>query len=645
MPPHRPRPRAAPQPEPEPENIMEQTIRSAWTTTNAPDPAPRPRKRIRTAETTTQQISITPPTGHSLDDLGGVDKVIDDLKEHLVIPLLKPSLYEQINVPLPTGILLYGPPGCGKTAICKAFAARLGVSFVEIAGPAIVSGVSGDSEKLIREHFERAKEAAPSILFIDEIDVIAPKRSEATGQMDKRMVGQILVSMDHLAEAGHDGKPVVVIAATNRPESLDSALRRGGRFGTEINMGVPNEQTRAMILKALTRKPNMADDVDFNALAKKTAGFVGADLHDLVSKAGNHAVSRMRQAIEDRAAEKEAAEKGMDIDNDETNSSTIAYSGTAAVDRLIRAVKDTDAPESQGYNNFAIAMADFDAVLPGIVPSSKREGFSTVPDVTWNDVGAPPGVRESFEQTIVKPIQESKTYRDMGIDAPSGVLLWGPPGCGKTLLAKAVAAESGANFISVKGAEILSKYVGDSERAIRQIFTRARSSVPCVVFFDEMDALVPKRTSELHEASSRVVNALLAEMDGTGDREGIYIVGASNRPEMIDDAILRPGRMDHQIYIGLPDSDGRVSIMKALLRKKSAFNIDLADVAKGECCEGFSGADLGSMVRLAGQFAKDRGFRVVSQEDMARAAGLIQPSVRNIKRYEELRARFERMFH
>jgi ribosome biogenesis ATPase len=413
--------------------------------------AEREAKRQKKATAAESKIDVAPPSGVSLKDLGGVDQVKKQLKEHLVLPLLCPEEYSNRKIPIPRGILLHGPPGCGKTMISRAFAARLGVPFIEILGPSVVSGMSGESEKQIREHFEKAKEVAPCLIFIDEIDVIAPKRDSAQSQMEKRIVAQLLISMDSLAMEGNDGKPVIVLAATNRPDSLDPALRRGGRFDTEINMGVPNEPMREMILRALTREPALADDVDFSLLAKKTAGFVGADLKDLVSKAGTWSMDQYREALEMQAAQ---ANADMDIDD------TLGAGGSIidqSIDRLIDRVLDKGAVRPPGYEDTVISMAAFEAVLPIIVPSSKREGFATVPDTTWRDVGALEGVRDELQMAIVEPIQNPERYAKVGISAPTGVLLWGPPGCGKTLLAKAVAAESKANFISVKGPELLNK--------------------------------------------------------------------------------------------------------------------------------------------------------------------------------------------
>jgi ribosome biogenesis ATPase len=409
----------------------------------------RQRKEARDGEKASK-VEFAAPSHVRLEDVGGVDNIKAQLKDHLVLPLLDPQEYIKRKIPIPRGILLHGPPGCGKTVISRAFAAKLGVPFIEILGPSVVSGMSGESERQIREHFEKAKEVAPCLIFIDEIDVIAPKRDTAQSQMEKRIVAQLLISMDSLAMEANDGKPVIVLAATNRPDALDPALRRGGRFDTEINMGVPNEPMREAILRALTRETNISDDVRFDVLAKMTSGFVGADLRDLVGKAGTWSMDRYREALERQAA---VSEMEIDGQNEETQLSNMDRSITL----LIKRVKDKEQARPGGFEDFSLPMAAFEAVLPGIQPSSKREGFATVPDTTWEDVGSLKETREELTQAIVEPIRNPERYWKVGISAPTGILLWGPPGCGKTLLAKAVAAESKANFISIKGPELLNK--------------------------------------------------------------------------------------------------------------------------------------------------------------------------------------------
>lgn len=470
-----------------PTKTMNDMIASSWTPSRATTPPTngnKDSKRTRDSKRTSDsgpekkrqkrsdgkdgekggQIDTSAPTHVSLEDVGGVDKIKAQLKDHLVLPLLNPEEYVQRKIPIPRGILLHGPPGCGKTVISRAFAAKLGVPFIEILGPSVVSGMSGESERQVREHFEKAKEVAPCLIFIDEIDVIAPKRDTSQSQMEKRIVAQLLISMDSLAMEANDGKPVIVLAATNRPDALDPALRRGGRFDTEINMGVPNESMREAILKALTRETKLGEDVKFDVLAKMTSGFVGADLRDLVGKAGTWSMDRYREALERQAAVSE-----MDVD-DFTIGPQVSDMDRS-ITRLIKRVRDKDQPRPSGFEDFSIPMAAFLAVLPGIQPSSKREGFATVPDTTWDDVGSLEDVRDELKTAIVEPIKNPERFRKVGISAPTGILLWGPPGCGKTLLAKAVAAESKANFISVKGPELLNKVSHSISHIATQILT------------------------------------------------------------------------------------------------------------------------------------------------------------------------------
>ncbi|KAF2722574.1 AAA-domain-containing protein [Polychaeton citri CBS 116435] len=605
----------------------------------------RPAKRQRVEGRS--KPNTDPPTDVSLKDIGGVDDVIDQLGELLVLPLLQPEVYAEAGIGLPRGILLHGPPGCGKTMISRAFAASLAVPFVEILGPSIVSGMSGESEKGVRERFEEAKRNAPCLIFIDEIDAIAPKRESSQSQMEKRIVAQLLVSMDELER--DPLKPVIVLAATNRPDSLDPALRRGGRFDTEINIGVPNEKVRASILKAQTRKGLIANDVDFVALAKRTAGYVGADLHDLVKKAGSWQMSKFREAMmaEAHITEPDITNGEMEIDSEPTAAGIDFITNPAAwrVERLITRARNRDLPRPAGFEDFKVTMEAFNAVITNITPSSKREGFTTVPDVSWADIGALQSIREELQTAIVDQIQHPELYEAIGISKPGGVLLWGPPGCGKTLLAKAVAAESKANFISVKGPELLNKYVGESERAVRQVFQRARSSQPCVIFFDELDALVPRRDDAMSEASSRVVNTMLTELDGMSARSGIYLIAATNRPDIIDEAMLRPGRLETPLFVDLPGPNERAEILQSLMRSRPisqpAAALELVGQQGGKC-EGYSGADLDSLLRKAGQFAIRARRTVIEMEDFEKASGEIQGSVKDVQKYYRLREKFGR---
>ncbi len=567
------------------------------------------------------EIDRSPPTHVSLADLGGVDSVIQQLEDLVVLPLLQPGIYSTSKIQPPRGILLHGPPGCGKTMIANAFAAELGVPFIALSAPSIVSGMSGESEKALRDHFEEAKKVAPCLVFIDEIDAITPKRESASREMEKRIVAQLLTCMDDLNLEKTGGKSVIVISATNRPDSIDPALRRGGRFDKEINLGVPNEAVREQILRALTREMLLSGTFDFHQLAKLTPGFVGADLSDLVSTAGSAAIKRFLDTLKSEASD-------MDIDSDTARAS-------GKVMELRRLIKRAKEPPVEGATAICITHDDFLTALPKIQPSSKREGFATIPDTTWADIGALQPVREELLTAIVEPIRSPEKYERVGITAPTGVLLWGPPGCGKTLLAKAVANESRANFISVKGPELLNKYVGESERAVRQVFVRARSSIPCVIFFDELDALVPKRDDAVSESSARVVNTLLTELDGLSNRQGIYVIAATNRPDIIDPAMLRPGRLETLLFVDLPGADERAEILQTLSRNLGIpFTDAIGEIARG--CEGFSGADLESLLRRAGYAAIKRNDSI-KYEDFVSARAKVKPSVGDRKKYDRLK--------
>ncbi|KAI7898690.1 P-loop containing nucleoside triphosphate hydrolase protein [Cokeromyces recurvatus] len=578
-----------------------------------------------------------------LSDLGGIDHCIEEIMELIAMPLAHPEVYIHTGVQPPRGVLLHGPPGCGKTRLAHAIAGELGVPFFNISAPSIVSGMSGESEKKIREVFEEAKENAPCLLFIDEIDAITPKRETAQREMERRIVAQLLTCMDDLSWDKCDNKPVMIIGATNRPDSLDAALRRAGRFDREISMGVPDEKAREKILTVLASKLRLSGDFDFAELARATPGYVGADLQALVTTAGVIAVKRIFKHLQanrvlmnqdnEEKEEKEEKESSssysetikddnqMDIDDTTlTNEITAAITKeTTITDEPIQTTSveefESQTPLEQIRNisdfikhkqplteaqleSLAITHEDFKHALKKVQPSSKREGFATVPDVTWDDIGALQFVRDELRMAVVEPINHPEFFERVGITNPAGVLLWGPPGCGKTLLAKAVANESNTNFISVKGPELLNKYVGESERGVRQVFARARASSPCVIFFDELDALCSRRDDQQTDASARVVNTLLTELDGVENRSQVYVIAATNRPDMIDPAMLRPGRLDKLLYVELPTPSERLDILKKLSKKTPLGpDVDLEEIANDSRCEGFSGADLASLVR------------------------------------------------
>ncbi|TFK73222.1 AAA-domain-containing protein [Pluteus cervinus] len=682
------------------------------------DPASGKRKLrpSRPAESSSKRTKISgnaiskeyePPSAR-LADLGGVEACVEKMLELVAMPLCHPEVYLHTGVQPPRGVLLHGPPGCGKTLLANAIAGELGVPFINISAPSIVSGMSGESEKTLRETFDEAKRVAPCLLFIDEIDVITPKRESAQREMERRIVAQFLTCMDDMSWDKNDNKPVIVIGATNRPDSLDAALRRAGRFDHEISMGVPDEEARAQILRVLCAKLRLEGDFNFSALAKATPGYVGADLSALTGAAGIIAVKRIFKQLSDGSLilpdpmdDTQTGDAVMVVDPPTPNAdpppstilgpfaSLVAEAPPGSIAHFLHAHPDP-LTEAQ-LSPLCITSSDFVLALKQVQPSSKREGFATVPDVTWADIGALHETREELHMAIVQPIRRPELFSAVGIEAACGVLLWGPPGCGKTLLAKAVANESKANFISVKGPELLNKYVGESERAVRQVFSRARASSPCVIFFDELDALVPRRDESLSESSARVVNTLLTELDGLDARKSVYVIAATNRPDIIDPAMVRPGRLDKLLYVDLPSADERVEIVRTMTRKvplgviktgsgmndvsgiagyddtQSVENVKLeVERLVREKCGGYSGADLASVVREAGVVAlkrtlgaldkledesmgvgvmveKERTLSVVVLvSDFEVALGKVQPSVSvaQRRRYEALRSKF-----
>ncbi|UNQ74257.1 CDC48 family AAA ATPase [Infirmifilum sp. NZ] len=494
------------------------------------------------------------------DDIGDLEEAKQKIREMVELPLKHPELFKRLGIDPPKGILLYGPPGTGKTLLAKAVANETDAYFIAINGPEIMSKFYGESEQRLREIFEEAKEHAPAIIFIDEIDAIAPKREEVTGEVEKRVVAQLLALMDGLEARGD----VIVIGATNRPNALDPALRRPGRFDREIEIGIPDKRGRLEILKVHTRSMPLAKNVDLEKLAEITHGYVGADLAALCREAAMKALRRVLPKI--------------DLEKEEIPVEVL--------------------------ETIEVEMEDFLNAFREITPSALREIEVEVPNVRWDDIGGLEDVKQQLREAVEWPLKYPESFERLGIDPPKGILLYGPPGTGKTLLAKAVATESEANFVSIKGPEIFSKWVGESERAIREIFRKARQAAPCVIFIDEIDALAPMRglVSSDSGVTERVVSQLLTEMDGLERLEGVVVIAATNRPDIIDPALLRPGRFDRLIYVPPPDEKARLEIFKVHTRRMPlAEDVDLAELAKRT--EGYTGADIEVLVREAGLIA------------------------------------------
>ncbi|XP_062864853.1 nuclear valosin-containing protein-like isoform X3 [Trichomycterus rosablanca] len=543
--------------------------------------------RIKTPEL--QRSSV------KFEDVGGNEETLTELCK-LLIHLRHPEVYQQLGVVPPRGFLLHGPPGCGKTLLAQAVAGEMDLPMLKVSAPELVSGISGESEQKLRELFEQAVSSAPCIMFIDEIDAITPKREVASKDMERRMVAQLLTCMDDLNSLSVPAQ-VLVIGATNRPDSLDPALRRAGRFDREICLGIPDEGARLRILQTLCRRLKLPAEFDFLKLARLTPGYVGADLMALCREAAMSAVNRVLLRRTGTPSDAGGAEGGV------AEASDASTGQQGELERLLCLLRTSESLSEDQLAGLCVLMDDFRAALGSVQPSAKREGFATVPDVTWEDVGALQDIRDELAMAILAPVRSPEQFRALGLNAPAGVLLAGPPGCGKTLLAKAVANESGLNFISVKGPELLNMYVGESERAVRQVFQRGRNSAPCVIFFDEVDALCPRRSGHESGASVRVVNQLLTEMDGLESRRQVFIMAATNRPDIIDPAVLRPGRLDRTLYVGLPPPEDRhailLTITKGGTRPALAPDVSLAEIAHDDRCECFTGADLSALVREA----------------------------------------------
>ena len=495
--------------------------------------------------------------GVGYDDIGGCRKQMAQIREMIELPLRHPTLFKTLGVKPPRGVLLFGPPGSGKTLIARAIANETGAFFFLLNGPEIMSKMAGEAEANLRKAFEEAEKNSPAIIFIDEIDSIAPKRDKTNGEVEKRVVSQLLTLMDGLKGRGH----VVVLAATNRPNSIDPALRRFGRFDRELDIGVPDEVGRMEILRIHTKNMKLAEDVDLAEVAKSTHGYVGADMAALCTEAALQCIREKMDLI--------------DIE-DETIDAEI-------LDAM--AVTNEHFRFAQGQTN----------------PSSLRETVVEIPDVTWDDIGGLEDVKKNLQEMILYPIEHPDKFHKFGMSPSKGVLFYGPPGCGKTLLAKAVAHECSSNFISIKGPELLTMWFGESEANVREVFDKARGAAPCVLFFDELDSVGIARGSSQGDAGGagdRVLNQLLTEMDGVGAKKNLFFIGATNRPDILDEALIRPGRLDQLIYIPLPDKPSRVSVIKAVLRKSPiAPNINFEFL--GELTEGFTGADITELCQRA----------------------------------------------
>ena len=531
------------------------------------------------------------------DDLGGMRDTVDALREMVELPLRHPELFQRLGVDPPKGVLLHGPPGTGKTLLARAVANESAAKFFHIAGPEIMGSAYGESERRLREIFEQAAQNAPSIIFIDEIDSIAPKRGQVTGEAEKRLVAQLLTLLDGIEPRQN----TVVIAATNRPEAIDEALRRPGRFDREIVVGVPDEPGRREILGIHTRGMPLAQDVNLDDLARRTYGFVGADIAALCREAALEAVRRIMPKIN-------------------LSEETIP---TEILDSL------------------TVELRDFENALKRVQPSAMREVMVEAPQVRWNDVGGLDSARDRLREGVELPLKHPDAFRRLGIRPAKGFLLYGPPGTGKTLLAKAAAREAEANFIATKSSDLLSKWYGESEQQIARLFNRARQVAPTIIFIDELDSLVPARGGGLGEpqVTERVVNTILSEMDGLEELQNVVVIGATNRPTLIDPALLRPGRFDELIYVGVPDTAGRRRILAIHTEGMPlAEDVNLETIAQR--ADRFTGADLEDLVRRAGLTALRRGIDTgsVTMADFEAALAETRASVtpEMLEEYEQI---------
>ena len=525
------------------------------------------------------------------DELGGLKNEVQKIREMVELPMRHPEIFDKIGVEAPKGVLLYGPPGTGKTLLAKAVAGETNAHFISLSGPEIMGKHYGESEERIREIFTQAEENSPSIIFIDEIDAIAPKRDEVSGELEKRIVSQLLTLMDGMKSRGK----VVVIAATNRPDSIDPALRRPGRFDREVEIGIPDDEGRFDILSIHTRGMPINEKVNLKQISKTTHGFVGADLEVLSKEAAMRSLRRILPEI--------------DLDEDKISS------------EILQKIEIT--------NN------DFREALKEVKPSALREVQVQVPDVSWDDVGGLDELKDELREAVEWPIKHKEAYDYVNVETPKGVLLHGPPGTGKTLIAKALAKMTESNFISIKGPELLSKWVGESEKGVREIFRKARQVAPCIIFLDEVDSLVPRRGSGNSDShvTENIVSQILTEIDGLEELHNVLIIGATNRLDIVDEALLRPGRFDRIIEVGNPDSKGRKHIFEIHTKKKPLeSNVDIKKLV--EITDGFSGAEIASITNRAALVAlkryvsgKSQNIKEIkiTQQDLIDAADKIRP--------------------
>jgi transitional endoplasmic reticulum ATPase len=526
------------------------------------------------------------------EDIGGLRDELQRVREIVEVPLKHPEVFQRLGIEPPKGILLHGPSGTGKTLIAKAVANEVNATFLSVNGPEIMGKYYGESEERLRDTFKEAKEKAPSIIFIDELDAIAPKRTEVSGEVERRVVAQLLSLMDGLKERGD----VVIIGATNVPEMLDPALRRPGRFDREIEIGIPNRDGRLEILQVHTRGIPLEDEVDLNQLANMTHGYTGADIAALCKEAAMKALRRHFPEIK-------------------------SLEGRVPPDALERLV---------------VRNGDFLAAYKEMVPTSIREVYVEVPNVRWDDVGGLEEIKRLLKEAVEMPVHNPERFKKLGVRPPRGILLYGPPGCGKTLLAEAIATESGVNFIAIRGPELFSKWVGESERAVRDVFRKARLASPSVVFLDEVDVMASgfEPWTNESEVSRRVVSQLLVEMDGLLTGQNVVVIGATNRPEAIDSALIRPGRFERLVYVPPPDDESRLAILKIFLRNiPVGKDVDLSSVV--DRTGGYSGADMESLCREAGLTALRRNGVEITMSDFETALSVVTPSITSetLRRY------------